>query len=352
MAETTLEAVGLSALEARAYEALLQMPDVSPKDLGSRLGLEGAELPAVFEALRAKGLVTSAPEDASRLEPAPPEVAVEALVMQQRDRLEQARLQATQLMGRYRERTRPEVSAELDDIVELVRGPEAVIQRFRQLQLRAERELVVLNKPPYLTPVEQQEQLELELLGRIRVRGLYEREAVESDERLRQLETLMAAGEDARLLPAVPMKLAIADGTLALVPLAPDRPDGGGSALLVRPGGLLDALNLLVEQLWSQAVPAGAPVRPVPRRPAELALNSKDSDVLRLLQLGLPDRTIARRLNVTERTVARRVRNLMDATGVETRFQLGWRAAARGWLPGEDDEGLLARELRRGRSTG
>jgi DNA-binding NarL/FixJ family response regulator len=58
----------------------------------------------------------------------------------------------------------------------------------------------------------------------------------------------------------------------------------------------------------------------------------QDREVLSLLLAGLTDEAIARELDVTVRTVGRRVRQLMDAAGVNTRIQLGWQASRPGWL--------------------
>ncbi|MFD7311649.1 hypothetical protein [Promicromonospora sp. NPDC059942] len=41
---------------------------------------------------------------------------------------------------------------------------------------------------------------------------------------------------------------------------------------------------------------------------------------------------MAKQLGTSLRTVQRRVRALMDLAGVETRVQLGWHAATRGWV--------------------
>ena len=47
---------------------------------------------------------------------------------------------------------------------------------------------------------------------------------------------------------------------------------------------------------------------------------------------GAPDATIARQTGVSQRTVERRVRALMDQLGASTRFQAGVHAARRGLL--------------------
>ncbi|WP_326666860.1 hypothetical protein [Streptomyces sp. NBC_00385] len=50
------------------------------------------------------------------------------------------------------------------------------------------------------------------------------------------------------------------------------------------------------------------------------------------LQSGLGEGERASELGLSIRTVERRVRRLMDLSGVESRLQLGWHAARVGWL--------------------
>lgn len=80
-----------------------------------------------------------------------------------------------------------------------------------------------------------------------------------------------------------------------------------------------------------------APSEPA-RRPSlrrlkdEGVLAESDRELLALLGIGLKDEAIARRMRIGSRTVQRRIRRLMDMTGVRTRFQVGVEAARRGWL--------------------
>src|SRR4051812_767477 len=57
-------------------------------------------------------------------------------------------------------------------------------------------------------------------------------------------------------------------------------------------------------------------------------------EVLSLLLAGLTDASVAKQLDLGLRTVQRRVKRLMDLTGVTTRLQLGWHAYERGWVAG------------------
>jgi len=63
-----------------------------------------------------------------------------------------------------------------------------------------------------------------------------------------------------------------------------------------------------------------------------MANERRDQMILALLAAGAPDATIARQAGVSQRTVERRVRALMDQLGAGTRFQAGVQAARRGMI--------------------
>jgi DNA-binding CsgD family transcriptional regulator len=253
-------------------------------------------------------------------------IAGEPRILRQRERLERVRGYAEQLMTQYRDTS---MTGEVSQYVEMVYGREAFVQRFQQLQQRARREVAVLNRPPYVTQFSEQTGTErLLLAGGVVVRSIYERADLEKAGGYDRATLLMDEGEQARVLPSVPLKLAIADRSLALVPLDIVDPVSHPSALIY-PSSLLDALCLLFDQLWAQAAPIG--VGTLDGEGAD-TFTERDRAVVQLLQSGMTDQAIARQLGVTERTVTRRVRRLMDLTGTETRFQLGWRAAQAGWL--------------------
>jgi DNA-binding NarL/FixJ family response regulator len=67
-----------------------------------------------------------------------------------------------------------------------------------------------------------------------------------------------------------------------------------------------------------------------PMWPQKVTLNPEHAAVLRLLADGLPDASIARRLSLGPRTVARRISEIYEQLGVDTRFQAGVAAAKLG----------------------
>lgn len=323
-----LDAVGVTPAQTRCYEQLLATRALTAAQLANQLDLSPPAVSEHLDGLVSLGLVSATAEAPARYVPAPPEVAVGALVQQRREHLERTRLYAARLTVAYRDCT----VGDAVRYVEVVHGRDAVTQRFQQLQRSATDEVLVFVKPPYLGDHEHQERTERTLLDKgVRVRGLYDRAAIEETGGLDNVTRLFEQGEEARVLPDVPMKLAIADRRLALVALAPEQPDGD-SAILVHPCGLLEALNLLAENMWRQAAPITPGDVGVVASGGPTDLDERDREILQLLQAGLTDASIARQLRIAERTVGRRLRRLMDRAGAHTRFQLGWRAAEAGWL--------------------
>lgn len=103
-------------------------------------------------------------------------------------------------------------------------------------------------------------------------------------------------GAQIRTAPLLPHRLLLIDRTSALIPADPADP-GAGAALITNPG-----------------------------------ITAAETDLLRLLAAGLTDEAAAKRLNVSVRTVKRRMEDLMHRLGANSRFQAGANAAGNGWL--------------------
>jgi DNA-binding NarL/FixJ family response regulator len=83
--------------------------------------------------------------------------------------------------------------------------------------------------------------------------------------------------------------------------------------------------------------------------PVSAMLNDEQLRLIRLLAGGLPDRSIARRLSLAPRTLARRISEVYRILGVDTRFQAGVAAQRLGLIDapvaGESPVGSRVRVL-------
>src|SRR5436305_2106552 len=325
--DDVLGAVGLAATDEAVYESLIDGA-ATAAELEHRTGLRGGELAAVLARLEEAGLVGWQAGLPLRYTAAAPDVALEALLLRQEERLQRARLRAQQLAARHRTALSGQDPATL---VEVVTGRVAALQRFEHVQRSARREIRAIDKPPYATPSGNRNPVEREMLARgVRYRVIYDPGGLSDYHDLRaDLEKSTALGEEARVVPDAPTKLILADDRIGLIPLQA-APSTIESIVVVHPSALLEALGALFESLWARALPL-----PLPGE--ELATEDRPSReearLLALLTTGLPDVVIARQLGLSYRTYQRRLRELLSRLGAETRFQAGIRAALLGWVP-------------------
>ncbi|MFD6568170.1 helix-turn-helix domain-containing protein [Micromonospora profundi] len=338
-----LDVIGLTSAEEELYRCLLQLTTARVDELAGRLRRPRAQVIAQVEALRAKGLVQPTDSDPDApLRPTAPDVALGATLLRRQEDLESARLRVTQLAEEYRAGLRRH---HVDHLVEVISGTRVLRDRLRDLQNSARTEVLWFCRANPLAMAGPENVEEFDALARgVTYRAIYERDLLLEPGALADLTKGVAAGEQARVLDRLPVRLAIVDGRTAICPLVPDRDGGEPSAAVIGRSQLLDALLALFESHWRVATrlrlddPLGVAATDGRRADADnrhADSYQPDADAARLLSLfvaGVPDKSIASQLGVSRRTVQRRIADLMAVAGVDTRPGLAFQVARRGWL--------------------
>ncbi|MCX4768929.1 Sugar-specific transcriptional regulator TrmB [Streptomyces sp. ADI92-24] len=325
-----LGAIGLDEIQESAYRALVAVGAAEVPDLAHRLALPEPETERALRRLEQHGLAAQSSARTGRWVAAPPGVALGALLTQQRHELEQAELAAVLLAEEYRvDAAEPAVH----DLVEVVTGASAVAHRFHQLQLGATSEVcaLVTGKPIAVSGLDNESEEQAATRG-VTFRVVVEREVLALPSGILELSAALSRDEQCRVVDRVPTKLVVADASLAMVPLT-----GRGAepaALVVHASGLLESLMGLFEAVWREAMPLRLGESGLLREDVT-GPDPTDLEVLSLLLAGLTDASVAKQLELGLRTVQRRVKGLMELTGVSTRLQLGWHAYERGWVSRE-----------------
>ena len=325
-----LSAIGLDEGEESVYRLLVTLGAADLADLARRLELDEGEVGRRLHVLAQRGLATrSSVETGGRWVAAPPGVALRPLLIQQRLELEQAEQTAAALAEEYRAEAS---ESDADTLVEVVVGGAAVSQRFLQLQLGAEREVMafVTDNPVAVSGPENEAEGVAVARG-VTYRIVIERALLTSPEEFAEVSASLGRDVNIRVVDRVPTKLVVADGLLAMVPLS-----GKGSepaALVIHASGLLESLSGLFESVWREATPLVL-VGPGSETmvEAQIGPDAYDLQVMSLLLAGFTDASIAKQLDVGLRTVQRRVQGLMQLAGATSRLQLGWHAHDRGWI--------------------
>lgn len=254
--EALLEDLGLTKTEARIYLCLLEQ---SPLAAGTIADLTGTSRSSVYLILRSlvdKGLVDAGAGYSSRFAPSAPDVAFAGLLErgreEQRERERNVETALPDLMARF-----GTGAGGNGELVEILRTPKLVGDRFERLHAAAEDTVDIVVRPPI--QVGGSNQPELDALARgVRVRAVYDHELMDHPAVADNIGAWVAAGEEARVYRGeLAMKWAVFDGLTVVMPLfAPGV--GGVVALIVRSRELAGALGLLFDTLWA----GSTPVRP------------------------------------------------------------------------------------------
>ncbi|MGW0432865.1 helix-turn-helix domain-containing protein [Micromonospora sp. NPDC003197] len=318
--------MGLSTAEEAIYLALVRQGPAPVAQLAERVGLTVAQVRRAVATLEREGFLHRTPPPQERIVPVPPDLAVEQFVQRRYAELDRTREAAHRLAAEVSNRS---ADRRTEELIEIVSGRAAVGRAFDRLQRTARQEMRVLVAPPYAIPKEvNPTQLDREAAG-VTYRAVYDVTALADVEFAASVATHIRSGEQARIVDALPTKLAVADRELALLPLAWTS-SAHDTALLVHPCGLLDALVALFETVWAQGTPLS--VTGAAGLAGTEAISAEDQHLLSLLVAGLTDEAAGSRLGMSRRTVVRRVQGLMERTGSRSRIQLGWQARERGWL--------------------
>ena len=168
-----------------------------------------------------------------------------------------------------------------------------------------------------------------ENLGRnVRMRVVHQASVLRHPAMVSYLTELAALGCRVRLRDNLPFRMLLIDGASAVCAV----PTSG--SYLLNGERVMVLLNRVFETTWVDAqplervlsptgCPTGTPAVAAGPAGASMGLSPAHEAILRLLAEGHTDRSIARSLGVTSRTVTRRIAEIYEVLGVDGRFQAG-----------------------------
>ena len=318
-----LDAHGLDEAHTAVYRFVLQQSSASTAEIASGLSMSLPRTRPIVAELERLGLLARQAARSDRFVASPPSISLRPLLLERERGLTRAHEALVELSDMYR---RSAEQRSVADVVDVVIGDDAVRQRVAQLQAASVEQVrvLVLHEVALLSGEENIEE-DRALARGVRYRVIVENAVLERPGFLDAAREMAQIGEEIRVLPTLPTRMFIADDQMALVPMHSQAEDQGFGALLIHPSGLLDLVTSIFEEYW-RAATEFLPVAAVP------TADAVDTDLLRLLLLGVTDAAAAAQLGISLRTVQRRVSELMETAGVTTRMQLGAEAVRRNWV--------------------
>jgi DNA-binding CsgD family transcriptional regulator/DNA-binding Lrp family transcriptional regulator len=321
-----LGVLGFSGLEERLYRLILRNSGHTLAELAPLAGLPIGELREQVTRFVGLGVLELQGEV---VVPRPPEEALGRLLSEEvrRVRSRGEQLDAVRGLLSSLQADHLAATAPTGEAVEIERlqSSDDVVAVIRSLSAASSGDLLWMRPDPW--NVASGEQLDLWVTDLIasgrRSRAIYQVDVLRNAPGT--LRRRVEAGEHVRLLAEVPTRMAVFGTSAAVIVeqfhVFDDR------RLVLRQPSLISAMTLLFEGLWEKAMP-------VPGLDAHREVRGASAQRLLLTQLagGAKDEQIARALDLSVRTVRRRVSDVMDELGATSRFQAGVEAVRRGWL--------------------
>lgn len=259
-----LTELGLSQREARVYLVLLKKCDFTATELARVSGIPRQKIYDILDNLIKRGVCVERTGRVKRYKAIAPESATRGLLEQYRHDFENEM--------REREMLAQELSKDLADqyarnqrrvdpleYITMLRDRQQIIRNWKLLQNGAKREICSFNKAPFAAPFAENIKDETAVLKRrVKIRAIYELEVTQNAEYVEALECWTAAGEDARVIKELPMKLAIFDEQITMVPLDdPISLTPSLTTMVINHAGFARAQKAVFESYWERAVPFG-----------------------------------------------------------------------------------------------
>lgn len=247
--------LGLTSYEAKAYLTLIRRDSFTAAQVARQSGLPRQRIYDVLGSLVQKGLAVSRPGNVVKYAATAPELAVDQLLTAHRDDLSRMEREARQMVNDLKPAY--EAGQEKTDpleYIEVLRDRRAINERFAELQGNVKKEILVFTKPPYATPP--QENVEgLEVIQDHEARSLYEFSVFDEVAVMRGVQRFVEAGEQARFVPELPLKLVIIDETIVMFGM--EDPVAGSSDLtivVVEHKSLAKVLKTAFDAIWASGL--------------------------------------------------------------------------------------------------
>jgi sugar-specific transcriptional regulator TrmB len=247
--------LGLTSYEAKAYVALTRREATTAGQVARLADVPRQRIYDVLGSLVEKGLASALPGRVVNYRPVAPELVVEKLVAEHRRTLEELERAGDELVNELK----PAYEAGQDhtdplEYIEVLRNRRAINERFNELQAQIEREILVFTKPPYATPP--QENVEgIEVSRSHAARSVYEFSVFDDPETMEGVRRFVEAGEEARFVAELPLKLVIIDETVVMFGM--EDPIAGSSELtimVVEHPQLARVLKIAFSAVWEQGL--------------------------------------------------------------------------------------------------
>lgn len=244
--------LGLTSYEAKAYVALTGRESFTAAQAARLSGVPRQRIYDILGSLVEKGLASARPGTVVKYAATEPTVAIEHLLTSRREEFARLEYEAAAIMrGLTAAYEAGQQHSDPLEYIQVLRDQRAINARFDQLQSAIKREILVFTKPPYAKPP--QENVEgLSVVRTHEARSLYEYSVFDDPDMAAGVRRFIDAGEQARFVPQLPLKLVIIDETVVMFGMQDPVATGDLTMMVVEHPSLATLLKMAFNAYWDK----------------------------------------------------------------------------------------------------
>jgi len=246
--------VGLLPREARVYLALLNKNSFTATEIAKVSGIPRQKIYEILDNIIKKGICIEKAGKIKRYKAVEPESVFSGLIEQYREKEKRALVLSNNLSALY-EKNRERIDPL--DYIEILKDKGQIRAKWFTLQKNANKEIMGFTKAPYTAPFIDDMNKEIDALKmKVNIRSIYEYKDVIKEGFVNVISLWISAGEEARIVEELPMKMIIIDEKITMLALNdPISLKPSITTIIINHPSFAKAQKYVFESIWEKAIP-------------------------------------------------------------------------------------------------
>ena len=253
-----LTSLGLSENEAKTYLTLLAKSSMTVGEIAKISGVPRPKLYEILTKLIVKGLCTEKIGKVKRYRVVAPNIVKKKLIGDYQAQLEQKKIIAQNFSNAVNSIYQQNMNkTDPLEYIEVLKDKKQIHRRWISLQNEAKQEILAFTKAPYTILLSENIDEESNTLKRgVAIRSIYEYKDVINEDLVSVISSWVFAGEEARVVEELPIKLAIFDEKITMLALNdPISLKPSITTMIINHPSFAKAQKYVFESIWEKAMP-------------------------------------------------------------------------------------------------
>ncbi len=250
-----LTKLGFTLREARVYVSLLNNSSFTATEIAKISNIPRQKIYEILDNIIKKGICIEKVGKVKRYKAVEPEIVFRSIIVQYQEN-EKIALELSKNLSSLYDKNRERIDPL--EYIEILKDAGQINKKWLTFQKNAKHEIIAFSKAPYSAPHNENASIEYDLLkNKVKFRGIYEyNDTIFSEkEGFKLISSLISAGEEARIVKELPMKLAIIDERITMLALNdPISLKPSITTIIINHPSFAMAQKYVFESIWNKAL--------------------------------------------------------------------------------------------------